>query len=117
LLFLANILWTIAYDTQYAMVDRDDDLRIGLKSTAILFGLNDRRNIALLQAGTLVILLLVGALAHLTLSYYVSLAAAVLLFLYQQWLIRHRQRENCFKAFLNNNWVGALIFIGIMFAY
>lgn len=117
LLFLANILWTIAYDTQYAMVDRDDDLRIGLKSTAILFGLNDRRNIALLQAGTLVILLVVGALAHLTLSYYVSLLAAVLLFLYQQWLIRHRLRENCFKAFLNNNWVGALIFVGILFAY
>lgn len=117
LLFIANILWTIAYDTQYAMVDRDDDLRIGIKSTAILFGQYDRQVIALLQVATLGILIVVGVLAHLNTSYYCALLAAVVLFLYQQWLIRHRQRENCFKAFLNNNWVGAFIFLGILFAY
>ena len=116
LLFLANLVWTIAYDTMYAMVDRDDDLKIGVKSTAILFGQNDRLYIALLQLGTLTLLAIIGWLEQLTVSYYFSLLLAAGLFIYQQWLIRHRQRDACFRAFLNNNWVGMLIFAGIMLA-
>ena len=116
LLFLANLVWTIAYDTMYAMVDRDDDLKIGVKSTAILFGQNDRLYIALLQLGTLILLAIIGWLEQLTVSYYFSLLLAAGLFIYQQWLIRHRQRDACFRAFLNNNWVGMLIFAGIMLA-
>ena len=114
LLFLANLLWTVAYDTMYAMVDRDDDLKIGVKSTAILFGERDRLYIALLQLGTLGLLVLTGWLEQLTASYFISLFLAAALFLYQQWLIRHRQRDACFRAFLNNNWVGMLIFVGIV---
>lgn len=116
MLFIANLLWTIAYDTMYAMVDRDDDLKIGVKSTAILFGQNDKRYIALLQLGTLILLLLVGWVEHLSGVYYLALLSAALFFLYQQWLIRERQRDACFKAFLNNNWVGMLVFLGIVFS-
>lgn len=116
LLFLANLLWTVAYDTMYAMVDRDDDLKIGVRSTAILFGEKDRLYIALLQLGTLGLLVLAGWLEQLTFSYFMSLLLAAGFFLYQQWLIRHRQREACFRAFLNNNWVGMLIFGGVVLA-
>ncbi|QSR53694.1 4-hydroxybenzoate octaprenyltransferase [Aeromonas hydrophila] len=117
LVFLANLLWTIAYDTQYAMVDRDDDLKLGLKSSAILFGRHDKRIIGALQLLTLLILLLVGQLSELGSSYYWSLLAAAALFVYQQRLIRERQREACFQAFLNNNYVGALIFAGVVLNY
>ncbi|MGU5677654.1 4-hydroxybenzoate octaprenyltransferase [Aeromonas hydrophila] len=117
LVFLANLLWTIAYDTQYAMVDRDDDLKLGLKSSAILFGRHDKRIIGALQLLTLLILLLVGQLSELGSSYYWSLLAAAALFVYQQRLIRERQREACFQAFLNNNYVGALIFAGVVINY
>ncbi|WP_421171623.1 4-hydroxybenzoate octaprenyltransferase [Aeromonas dhakensis] len=117
LVFLANLLWTIAYDTEYAMVDRDDDLKLGLKSSAILFGRHDKRIIGALQLLTLLILLLVGQLSELGSSYYWSLLAAAALFVYQQRLIRERQREACFQAFLNNNYVGALIFAGVVFNY
>ncbi|MCR3905268.1 4-hydroxybenzoate octaprenyltransferase [Aeromonas hydrophila] len=117
LVFLANLLWTIAYDTQYAMVDRDDDLKLGLKSSAILFGRQDKRIIGALQLLTLLILLLVGQLSELGSSYYWSLLAAAALFVYQQRLIRERQREACFQAFLNNNYVGALIFAGVVINY
>ncbi|MDM5120708.1 4-hydroxybenzoate octaprenyltransferase [Aeromonas hydrophila] len=117
LVFLANLLWTIAYDTQYAMVDRDDDLKLGLKSSAILFGRHDKRIIGALQLLTLLILLLVGQLSELGSSYYWSLLAVAALFVYQQWLIRERQREACFQAFLNNNYVGALIFAGVVINY
>lgn len=117
LVFLANLLWTIAYDTQYAMVDRDDDLKLGLKSSAILFGHHDKRIIGALQLLTLLILLLVGQLSELGSSYYWSLLAAAALFVYQQRLIRERQREACFQAFLNNNYVGALIFAGVVINY
>ncbi|WP_330542500.1 4-hydroxybenzoate octaprenyltransferase [Aeromonas hydrophila] len=117
LVFLANLLWTIAYDTQYAMVDRDDDLKLGLKSSAILFGRHDKRIIGALQLLTLLILLLVGQLSELGSSYYWSLLAAAALFVYQQRLIRERQREACFLAFLNNNYVGALIFAGVVINY
>ena len=116
LLFLANLLWTIAYDTMYAMVDRDDDLKIGVKSTAILFGRYDRHYIALLQCLTLGLLCLIGWLEQLSPSYYLLLLLACGFFVYQQWLIRHRQREACFRAFLNNNWVGMCVFIGIILA-
>jgi 4-hydroxybenzoate polyprenyltransferase len=116
LLFLANVLWTVAYDTMYAMVDRDDDLTIGVKSTAILFGRNDRLYIALLQLATLSVLWLVGWLEQLSSSYFSVLSITGLFFIYQQWLIRHRQRDACFRAFLNNNWVGMLVFAGILFS-
>lgn len=116
LLFLANLVWTIAYDTMYAMVDRDDDLKIGVKSTAILFGQYDRHCIALLQVMTLALLCLIGWLEQLTSSYYALLLLVSGFFIYQQWLIRRRQREGCFRAFLNNNWVGVLVFVGIIFA-
>ncbi|MGU5763642.1 4-hydroxybenzoate octaprenyltransferase [Aeromonas hydrophila] len=117
LVFLANLLWTIAYDTQYAMVDRDDDLKLSLKSSAILFGRHDKRIIGALQLLTLLILLLVGQLSELGSSYYWSLLAAAALFVYQQRLIRERQREACFQAFLNNNYVGALVFAGVVINY
>ncbi|AHF78850.1 4-hydroxybenzoate octaprenyltransferase [Sodalis praecaptivus] len=114
LLFLANITWTVAYDTQYAMVDRDDDLRIGVKSTAILFGRFDKLIIGLLQLATLGLLGVIGWQAGLGGIYYSALAGAAALFLWQQKLIANRERQACFRAFLNNNFVGMLIFIGIL---
>ncbi len=113
LLFMANILWTIAYDTQYAMVDRDDDLKVGIKSTAILFGRFDKIIIGLLQLGTLVFLIAVGAMLSLGQVYFWFLLLASALFVYQQMLLRGRDREPCFRAFLNNNYVGMLVCIGI----
>ncbi|WP_064606307.1 4-hydroxybenzoate octaprenyltransferase [Photobacterium sp. J15] len=113
LLFAANILWTIAYDTQYAMVDRDDDLKIGIKSTAILFGKFDKIIVGLLQLGTLVFLIAVGAILSLSQLYFWFLLLASALFVYQQMLIRGRERGPCFSAFLNNNYVGMLIWVGI----
>ena len=113
LLFVANILWTIAYDTQYAMVDRDDDVKVGIKSTAILFGRFDKMIIGLLQLATLVLLIAVGAIEDMSQVYYWCLLLASSLFVYQQMLIRGREREPCFKAFLNNNYVGMLICVGI----
>ncbi|MFM5527941.1 4-hydroxybenzoate octaprenyltransferase [Aeromonas veronii] len=117
LLFFANLLWTVAYDTQYAMVDRDDDLKIGLKSSAILFGRYDKRIIGVLQLSTLLLLLAVGQLMTLGGWYYWGLLGAAVLFVYQQRLIRERQREACFQAFLNNNYVGALVFAGLVLDY
>jgi 4-hydroxybenzoate polyprenyltransferase len=114
LLYTAVVLWTVVYDTFYAMVDRDDDLRIGVKSTAILFGEHDRLMTGVLQALTLYALLMVGSRFELGTYYYVSLGVAALLFAYQQYLIRFRQRDACFKAFMNNNWVGFAIFIGVV---
>ena len=113
LLFIANILWTIAYDTQYAMVDRDDDLKVGIKSTAILFGRSDKIIVGLLQLGTLVVLIALGAMLALHQLYFWFLLLAAGLFVYQQMLIRERERDPCFKAFLNNNYVGMLVCIGI----
>jgi len=113
LLFMANAAWTVAYDTYYAMVDRDDDLRIGVKSTAILFGRNDLQIIALLQLITLVLLLLIGWLQALQWPFYGSLLVAAGLFVQQGWSARERDRDACFRAFLANNWVGAVIFLGI----
>lgn len=113
LIFIANLLWTVVYDTFYAMVDRPDDLKIGIKSTAILFGENDRVITGVLQLMTLFALVLVGQRFELGALYFLSLLGAAGLFAWQQYLIRFRQREDCFRAFLNNNWVGMVIFIGI----
>ncbi|MDV2078658.1 4-hydroxybenzoate octaprenyltransferase [Marinobacter xestospongiae] len=113
LLFTANVLWTVAYDTLYAMVDRDDDLKIGVKSTAILFGDADRAIIGGLQAMVVLVLAVVGVQAKLGLAFYLGLVAMACLFLYQQHLARNRERDGCFKAFLNNNWAGLVVFLGL----
>lgn len=105
-----------AYDTLYAMVDRDDDLKIGIKSSAILFGKFDKAAVGMLQLVTLLLLLLVGYLSELATVYYWFLLAASALFVYQQWLCKTRERDACFKAFLNNNYVGMLVFVGIALA-
>lgn len=114
LLFAANLTWTIAYDTMYAMVDRDDDLKIGVKSTAVLFGRYDKLMVGLLQLITLLLLVAVGQSFVLGAFYYWSLLGAAALFVYQQRLIRDRERMPCFSAFLNNNYVGMLVFVGIV---
>ena len=106
LLMLANVCWAIAYDTFYAMVDQEDDLKIGVKSSAILFGRHDRVITALLQLATLVALWLAGR--GLGLWYDAGLLAAAGLAAYQQWLIKDRDRARCFKAFLNNTWFGEI---------
>lgn len=113
LLYTAALLWTVVYDTLYAMVDRDDDVRIGIKSTAVLFGDADRAIIGVLQGLVLLVLLLVGSQAELGLFYYLGLLAMAALFVYQQHLARYRAREGCFKAFLNNNWAGFAVFAGL----
>lgn len=113
LLFLINAVWTVAYDTQYAMVDRDDDLKIGVKSTAILFGRKDKLIIGLLQLLVLVLFILLGHWMQLGQLFYWGILGAAALFAYQQYLIRKREREPCFRAFLNNNLVGMLVTLGI----
>ena len=113
-LFAATVLWIIAYDTQYAMVDRDDDLKIGVKSSAILFGKYDRIIIFILQSLFLGILVSLGFANHFHLSYYIGLLLAAMLMVHQQRLIRFRQPDMCFQAFLNNQWVGLVIMLGIM---
>jgi 4-hydroxybenzoate polyprenyltransferase len=114
LLFLANVCWTTAYDTQYAMVDREDDLKIGVKSTAILFGQYDRLIIAILQFLSLVLILFVSINQQLGWPMYLALGISAGLFVYQQWLIRARVREACFKAFLHNHYVGLVVALGII---
>lgn len=114
LLFIANVVWSVVYDTMYAMVDREDDLTVGVKSSAIWFGAQDKRIIGYLQVVLLVLLVLVGMVAGLGWIYYLSLLAAAWLALYQQYLIRHREPAPCFRAFLNSNWFGLVIFCGIL---
>ncbi|MDO6469391.1 4-hydroxybenzoate octaprenyltransferase [Neptunomonas phycophila] len=114
LIFLAKLLWTVAYDTMYAMVDRDDDIKIGVKSTAILFGKQDKRIIGLLQIATLLVLLLVGTLESMTWPYYVGIVIAGVFFVYQQNLIKDRDRTRCFNAFLNNHYAELAVFVGIV---
>lgn len=116
-LFAAVLVWALIYDTMYAMVDRDDDLKIGVKSTAILFGRYDRLIIGLLQLVFLALLIYVGHLFGLGFYYFCGLAAAAVLMIFHQWLIRDRQRDRCFRAFLHNHWVGVVIFIGILANY
>jgi 4-hydroxybenzoate polyprenyltransferase len=117
ILFAANIFWAVAYDTAYAMVDREDDLRVGVKSTAILFGRHDRAMIFAFHIVTIALLALTGALAGLGLGYYAGLMVASGFALYQQWLMRQRGRDGCFRAFLNNNWFGAAVFAGLLIDY
>ena len=116
LLYLANLLWTVAYDTYYAMVDRPDDVKVGIKSTAILFGDSALPIIALLQLCTLVLLAVVGYLAALHPVFYLSLLAAAGCFVYQFRLAR-LSRTGCFSAFLHNHYVGMLVFAGIALSY
>ncbi|MFD1698595.1 4-hydroxybenzoate octaprenyltransferase [Halopseudomonas phragmitis] len=117
LVFIANLLWTVAYDTEYAMCDREDDLKIGVKSTAILFGEADRLIVGLLQGLTLICLLLVGSRFELGLYYHLGLVAMTLGFAWQQWLIREREPQACLRAFLANHWAGMLVFIGLALDY
>lgn len=113
LLFVANILWTTAYDTIYAMIDRKDDLKIGIKSTAILFGDLDKVIIGIIQLLTILAFYLFGKQSEFTAPYYLAVVVVIWLFVYQQFLIMTRNETKCFKAFLHNNWVGMVIFIGI----
>lgn len=117
LLFAANLLWTTGYDTMYGMCDREDDLKIGMKSTAILFGSYDRLWVGILQLSTLILLSVAGKLNGLGIWFWLSLLVASGFFVYQQYLIRDRDRLLSLKAFLNNNWVGMIIFIGIFLHY
>ena len=114
LLFAASFLWIIAYDTLYAMVDREDDLRIGVKSTAILFGNADRAVVAALQIATLGLLAWLGARLAFAAPYQAGVTAIAGLFAYQQWLIRRRERAACFRAFGNNAWVGFALFVAVV---
>jgi 4-hydroxybenzoate polyprenyltransferase len=116
-LFAATVLWALIYDTQYAMVDRDDDLKIGIKSTAILFGRYDRLIVGLLQVLMLAMLVWIGATAGRGWVYFGGLAVAAGLALYQQWLTRDQDPKACFVAFLNNNYFGMVIFVGLVLDY
>lgn len=112
-LYAANLLWTVAYDTAYAMVDREDDLMIGIKSSAILFGQYDVLAIVILQAAAWACLLGLGVSFELGAPYYLALVGIIGLFVYQYGLVRHREPADCFRAFLHNNWVGAALFVGV----
>jgi len=116
-LFSATVLWALIYDTMYAMVDRKDDLQVGIKSTAILFGRFDRLAVGVLQILMLVVLWQVGQMAGRGTAYLIGLFGAAALFAYQQWLIREREPTRCFAAFLNNHYAGLLIFSGLFVDY
>jgi len=116
LVYLIALLWPVMYDTIYAMVDRDDDMHAGIKSTAILFGKYDVYIVGVLQIIVIFLLLLLGMLLHFGIVFYITIFFASLLFIYQQYLIRERVPAKCFQAFLNNNWVGLVIFIGIYYS-
>lgn len=117
LLFAVNIVWSVVYDTQYAMVDRNDDLKIGVKSTAILFGRFDKMIIGILQLVMILMLLWTGMMVNLSGIFYWSLLLAGALFVYQQWLMADRERDPCFQAFMNNNYVGFILFLGMLVSY
>jgi len=117
LLFGANVVWSIVYDTMYAMVDRQDDLKVGVKSTAILLGPKDKQVIGWLQILLMALLIGVGITERLNWVYYASLFLAGWFALYQQYLIREREPAACFRAFLNNNWFGLVVFCGILLSY
>ncbi len=117
LLFLANVLWTTAYDTLYAMADREDDMLANIKSTAILFGDDDKVIIGIIQFSFLLILLLVGDQLVMSYVFYIGILVATLFLIYQQILVRNREPARCLQAFLNNNWVGAALFIGVASHY
>jgi len=117
LLYVATLLWTVAYDTMYSMVDREDDIKIGIKSSAILFGVYDRVIIGLFQALFILTLWLTGTGLEFSEPYFYALGLAILFLIYEQFLILYRVPENCFRAFLNNHWVGSIVFFGIMGHY
>ena len=117
MLLLANICWSLAYDTEYAMVDRDDDANIGIRSSALFFGRYDVAAVMACYAAMLLILVWAGWQAQLKWPYYAGLAAAAGLALYHYTLIRERERTACFKAFLHNNWLGAAVFVGVVLGY
>lgn len=117
LLFIANVVWTVAYDTYYAMADRDDDLKIGIKSTAILFGEADRVIIATLQGLALFCLILAGARFELGQWFHLGLTIAALCFAWEFWKTQSRKPQACFKAFLHNHWAGLAILAGIVLDY
>jgi 4-hydroxybenzoate polyprenyltransferase len=117
LLLIANVLWVTVYDTMYAMVDRDDDVKIGVRSTAILFGDSDRHIIATLQAMTLFSLYLIGGMLRMGPWYYAGLVAGAVFFVYQLWLIRARDAQGCLRAFLNNHYFGLSVFLGLALNY
>ncbi|EPW8574677.1 4-hydroxybenzoate octaprenyltransferase [Morganella morganii] len=117
LLFAVNIIWSVIYDTQYAMVDRNDDLKIGVKSTAILFGRFDKIIIGILQLVMILMLLWTGMMVNLSGIFYWSLLLAGALFVYQQRLMADRERDPCFQAFMNNNYVGFILFLGMLVSY
>jgi 4-hydroxybenzoate polyprenyltransferase len=117
LFVIANMLWVTVYDTMYAMVDREDDLKIGVRSTAILFGDSERHILAVLQALTLLALYLAGRLLNMSGWYFAGLAAGALCFIRQLWLIRNRDRDACFRAFLESHYFGMSVFIGILLTY
>ena len=116
-LYIAAVMWAAIYDTMYAMVDREDDLKVGVKSSAILFADMDKLLIAVMQAMMLFALVLAGRSMNFGEWYDAGIVAAGALFLYQQWLIRKREPAGCLKAFLNNNYVGVVIFAGILLQY
>jgi 4-hydroxybenzoate polyprenyltransferase len=116
-LMAANLFWVVAYDTEYAMVDKVDDLKIGIRTSAITFGDFDVLGVMLCHAGFLGIMAAVGLIQKLGVLYYAGLAVALGLIIYQYRLIHDRDRERCFKAFLHNNWVGAAVFCGIALDY
>jgi 4-hydroxybenzoate polyprenyltransferase len=117
LLMLATVLWAVVYDTFYAMVDRDDDERIGVRSSAILFGSHDRLVTGLLQIMVLAVLALAGWAAGRGAWFVLGLVAGAATFAYQQWLVRDRDRDACFRAFLNNHYFGAAVFLGLFLDY
>ncbi|HEX9772372.1 MAG TPA: 4-hydroxybenzoate octaprenyltransferase [Steroidobacteraceae bacterium] len=117
MLFAAAVFWTTAYDTIYAMVDREDDLRLGVRSSAILFGRADLVAVAALQLATLASLVVVGRMSALGHWYWLGLAAAAAIAAWQQWLIRDRDPAACFRAFLNNNYLGMAVFVGLALHY
>jgi 4-hydroxybenzoate polyprenyltransferase len=114
LLFVANVLWTVAYDTEYAMVDRPWDLKVGIKSTAILFGEQDRLMIGILQGAFIGCLLMIGDRVELGWAWYAGVVVAGAGCAWQQWLIRQREPEACFRAFRANNGVGLAVFVGLL---
>ncbi len=117
ILFFASVCWAVVYDTQYAMADRADDIKIGVKSTAILFGEQDKILIASFQFLVITLLIILGLQLQLGLYYYLGVITATLLFLYQQYLIKDRVVENCLQAFRNNHYVGFALFVGLALEY
>jgi 4-hydroxybenzoate polyprenyltransferase len=117
LIYIAAVLWAVIYDTLYAMADREDDVRMGAKSTAILFGDADRLAVGILQALLLLTLLLIGINTGMSGYYYVALLLGAALFDHHQWMIRERESKACFDAFLHNSWFGMIVFIGIVLHY